>query len=223
MGPRARDGHGQVRTTTATVVVAVLLAVSASACGTGDTSDSSGTRASGTPAQQPAATPDVKSAYAAGYAEGRRLYDSGGKGDAVQEIVWGGCTRRALRAGADADPDRGAWVKGCQDGVGDEPRRPPVRPLTKREPEPQLLKAFRAWARTEGDAASARHARQVVTVELTGPDYDVEVSTDCDSRAEAAKLAGTFVDWWDGDDGMGIARNLVVLDARDRRIATARL
>ncbi|MFG2142119.1 hypothetical protein [Streptomyces sp. NPDC048650] len=58
------------------------------------------------------------------------------------------------------------------------------------------------------------------TVELTGPDYDVEVSTDYSSRAQAQAFAGSFAKWWDADDGNGVARNLVILDAHDLHIAT---
>ncbi|MDT0455956.1 hypothetical protein RM550_09415 [Streptomyces sp. DSM 41527] len=159
-----------------------------------------------------------------GYQEGQKLYDAGGKGAAVREVVGGGCARRSLGAGAEAGQDRGAWVKGCHDGVGDAPRHPPAHPLTKRESDPRLLKDFRAWVRrTEGDTATARHAGRVFTVELTGPDYDVEVSTDYRSRAKAEEFAATFARWWDADDGPGVARSLVILDARDRRIAARRL
>ncbi|WP_176956364.1 hypothetical protein [Streptomyces sp. KS_16] len=49
------------------------------------------------------------------------------------------------------------------------------------------------------------------------------MSTDYRSRAKAEEFAATFARWWDTDDGPGVARNLVILDARDRRIATRRL
>ncbi|WP_407555039.1 hypothetical protein QOM21_34590 [Streptomyces sp. Pv4-95] len=88
---------------------------------------------------------------------------------------------------------------------------------------PQLLADFRAWARAEGDTATARHAARVFTVDLTGPDYDVEVATDHRSRTAAAEFAETFAEWWDKDDGSGVARSLVILDPHDRRIATRRL
>ncbi|MFE3883313.1 hypothetical protein ACFXPQ_10445 [Streptomyces lydicus] len=61
------------------------------------------------------------------------------------------------------------------------------------------------------------------TVELSGADYDVEVSTDYSSRAGAEEFAVAFAQWWDADDGPGVARNLVILDARGRRIATGQL
>ncbi|MFH8569337.1 hypothetical protein [Streptomyces sp. NPDC017993] len=159
----------------------------------------------------------------AGYDQGEKLYDAGGKGAAIREVVWGGCARQALGAGSVADQDRGAWVKGCQDGVTHSPRRPPSHHLTKRTANPRLLKDFRAWARAEGDTAAARRAGRVFTVELTGPEYDVEVSTDHTSRKAAAEFADTFAEWWDGDDGPGVARSLVVLDPQQRRIATMRL
>ncbi len=222
MSPRTGNGHLLRRTAVAGAVVAGFVAVSA--CGTDGTPTSVGARASSPAGERPAALPGFRKAYETGYETGRKLYDAGGKGAAVREVVGGGCARRALDAGAKADQDRGAWVKGCHDGVGDAPRHPPAHPLTKREANPRLLGDFRDWARrTEGDTAAARHAGRVFTVELTGPDYDVEVSTDYRSRAKAEEFAATFARWWDADDGPGVARNLVILDARDRRLATRRL
>lgn len=218
---RTRNGRALRHAAVAAAVVTGFLAVSA--CGTDGAPSSDGARASRPAKERPTASPDFTKAYAAGYEEGEKLYDAGGKGAAVREVVGGGCARRALAAGAGADQDRGAWVKGCQDGVGDAPRHPPAHPLTKRESNQKLLKGFRAWARAQGDTAAARHAGRVFTVELTRRDYDIEVSTDYSSRAEAEKFAGTFVVWWDGDDGPGVARNLVILDPHDRRIATRRL
>lgn len=220
------------------MAVAVTVAVgcvAVSACGTDGipasdgtpTSDvaptSDGARASSPAGERPTVLPDFRKAYEAGYAAGEKLYDAGGKGAAVREVVGGGCARRALEAGAEAERDRGAWVNGCHDGVGDAPRHPPAHPLTKRESNPRLLEDFRAWSRTEGDAATARHAGRVFTVELTGHDYDVEVSTDYSSRAEAEEFAAAFVEWWDADDGPAVARNLVILDARDQSLTTKQL
>lgn len=221
MSPRTGNGHLLRRTVVAAAVAAGF--VTASACGTDGTPASGGSRASSPAGGRPTALPDFKKAYEAGYEEGQKLYAAGGKGAAVREVVGGGCARRALDAGARADRDRGAWVKGCHDGVGDAPRHPPAHPLTRREPNPRLLKDFRAWAQTQGDTATARHAGHVFTVELVGADYDVEVATDYRSRAEAEEFAGTFARWWDADDGPGVARNLVILNARDQRIATERL
>lgn len=197
--------------------------LSVSACGTTRTPSSDATDAARPAEERPAPSSDFLRGYAAGYAQGEKLLDAGGKGAAVREVAGGGCARRALAAGPVADQDRGSWVKGCQDGVGMSPRRPPAHPLSKRQANPQLLECFRAWARAEGDTATARHTVQVFTVELTGPDYDVEVSTDHRSRTEAAEFAGTFAEWWDEDDGPGVARSLVVLDPHDRRMATKRL
>lgn len=222
MSPRTENGYLLRRTAVAATVAAGFVALSA--CGTDGTPASAGARASSPAGERPTALPGFRKAYEVGYNEGQKLYDAGGKGAAVREAVGGGCARRALDAGAKADQDRGAWVKGCHDGVGDAPRHPPAHPLTKRESNPRLLKVFRAWAgRTEGDTATARHAGRVVTVELTGPDYDVEVSTDYRSRAKAEEFAAAFTQWWDTDDGPGAARNLVILDAHGRRIATKRL
>ncbi|MFG2530998.1 hypothetical protein [Streptomyces sp. NPDC048516] len=221
MSPRTGSSHLLRRTVVAAVVAAGCVVVSA--CGTDGTPNPDGARASSPAGERPTALPDFRKAYEAGYAAGEKLYDAGGKGAAVREVVWGGCARRALDAGAKADQDRGAWVKGCHDGVGDAPRHPPPHPLTKRKSNPRLLRDFRAWARTEGGTATARHAGRVFTVELTGQDYDVEVSTDYSSPAEAEEFAAAFAQWWDADDGPGVARSLVILDARDQRIATGRL
>ncbi|MFE0054878.1 hypothetical protein [Streptomyces sp. NPDC059003] len=110
-------------------------------------------------------------------------------------------------------------MKGCHDAVSGEPKDPPTRPMRRRTANPALLKGFRAWACAEGGEALARHADRVFTVELAGSDYDVEVRTDCTSRSQAKNFAGAFVDWWDGDDGRGVARSVLVLDAHNRRIA----
>uniref|UniRef100_UPI00371249C1 hypothetical protein n=1 Tax=Streptomyces sp. NPDC048248 TaxID=3365523 RepID=UPI00371249C1 len=221
MRPRTGNGHVLRHAAVAAAAAAGFLAVSA--CGTHGTPSSDAAPASSPAGERPAASSDFTRAYAAGYEQGKKLYHDGGKGVAVREVVWGGCARRALDAGARADQDRGAWVKGCQDGVSDTPRHPPAHPLTKRESNPRLLKDFRAWVKAEGDTATTRHARSVFTVELVGPDYDVEVSTDYSSRTKAEAFAGTFAQWWDADDGPGVARSLIILDAHDRRIVTKRL
>ncbi|MCZ1006642.1 hypothetical protein [Streptomyces lydicus] len=227
MSPRTGKGHLLRRTAAAAAVAAGFVAVSA--CGTdgtpasADAPTSGGARAASPAGKRPTALPDFRKAYEAGYEAGRTLHDAGGKGAAVREVVGGGCARRALEAGAKAGQDRGSWVKGCHDGVGDAPQHPPARPLTKRELNPRLLEGFQAWARNEGDTATARHAGRVFTVELTRADYDVEVSTDYSSRAEAEEFAAAFAQWWDADDGPGVARNLVILDAGGQRMATEQL
>ncbi|MFD9883180.1 hypothetical protein ACFWZT_17185 [Streptomyces alboflavus] len=194
-----------------------------SACGSGSAPQSAEKRASDSPGRHTDKTPDYKRAYAAGYEEGRKVSDEGGKGAAVREVVHGGCARRAVDAGSRADGDRGSWVKGCQDAVQGAAKQPPTRPLSKKEANTGLLESFRAWARAEGDGVLGRHADQVFTVELTGPDYDVEVRTDYSSRSQANGFARAFADWWDGDDGRGVARHVLVLDGHDRRIAVQAL
>ncbi|MEI5102789.1 hypothetical protein RB200_35045 [Streptomyces sp. PmtG] len=198
-------------------MTAGMLAVSA--CGTDSAPQSADQRVSNSPAQHGEKAPGYKRDYVAGYEAGRKVYDEGGKGAAVREVVHGGCARRALEADARADGDRGSWVKGCQDAVTGAPKEPPTHPMSKREANPVLLKGFRAWARSEGGEVLARHADQLFTVKLTGPDYDVEVRTDYTSGRPAKEFASAFVDWWDGDDGRGVARSVVVLDAHNRRIA----
>ncbi|MFH9068383.1 hypothetical protein [Streptomyces alboflavus] len=194
-----------------------------SACGTDSAPQPTEQRASNSPGQPSDKTPDYRRAYAAGYEEGRKVYDEGGKGAAVREVVHGGCARRALDAGARAEKDRGSWVKGCQDAVQDAPKEPPARAMSKKEANPSLLKDFRAWARAEGDGALGRHADQLFTVKLTGSDYDVEVRTDYTSRSQAKSFARAFADWWDGDDGRGVARSVLILDGHNRRIAVQSL
>ncbi|MFF5856323.1 hypothetical protein ACFY8B_11870 [Streptomyces sp. NPDC012751] len=164
-------------------------------------------------------------AYDAGWRVGRGLYDEGGKGTAVREVVWGGCVRRSLtaRPRAVVDRDRGAWVLGCRQGVGGRPhRRPPARPVTRREPDPELLTAFRSWAARGGAREPAAMAARVVLVHLGDDAYDVELTSSYgtgDARAGAADLADAFVRWWDGDDGdAGVAWNLLVLTRDGERL-----
>lgn len=105
-----------------------------------------------------------------------------------------------------------------------------------RESHPRLLEEFRAWARDGDESRTARHARALATVELTGADteteadtdtdddYDVELKTDLTAEsATAKKLAGLVRTWWDGDDGDAVARDLVLLDARGERLTRTRL
>lgn len=221
MSPREGKRSRQRYATAAAAVAAGLLAVSA--CGADGAPSSPKTHASSEPERQTEPRADFKSAYTAGYDEGLKVLDEGGKGAAVREVVHGGCAHRALKVGAGSDGDRGSWVKGCHDGVSAEPKDPPTHPMSKKRENPALLKDFRTWARAKGDEALASRAQQLDTVTLVGPDYDVEVRTDYTSRGQAKNLARTFVAWWDGDDGDGVARSVVVLDAHNRRIAVQSL
>ncbi|MGW7288045.1 hypothetical protein ACWGH4_21445 [Streptomyces sp. NPDC054847] len=181
---------------------------------------------SSSPAEHSTPTPDFRAAYAAGYKAGKDVFNDGGKGVAVREVLGGGCTRRALEAEENTanTEDRGAWVQGCQDGVSSEPSTPPDQPVTKREANHRFLDDFQAWARDEGNANMADHATGVATVELVDPHFDVEVSTDYSSnKVGAEEFAETFAKWWDGDDGEGVARNLIILDAQGQRIVTMQL
>ncbi|MBW5422510.1 hypothetical protein GKQ77_13200 [Streptomyces sp. BG9H] len=97
-----------------------------------------------------------------------------------------------------------------------------------REPEHRLLEQFRSWARDADESRTARHAQALATVELTGTDkaydYDVEVRTDLPAgSATADDLTALMRTWWDGDDGDGTARDLVLLDVRGDRLAHRRL
>ncbi|MBC2878275.1 MULTISPECIES: hypothetical protein [Streptomyces] len=55
-----------------------------------------------------------ESAYDDGFDTGQDVLEAGGKGSAVREVVWGGCEKRAHKAGT-AYPD--AWTRGCRAGV----------------------------------------------------------------------------------------------------------
>ncbi|MFF7966232.1 hypothetical protein ACFZC3_12820 [Streptomyces sp. NPDC007903] len=168
-------------------------------------------------------------AYEAGWREGIRIFEDGGKGAAVREVVWGGCVRRSLTARPrDAvDQDRGAWVLGCEQGVGGgSDRHPPTGPVTRRAPAPDLLRRFRSWAAAHGEQQPARHAGRVVLVHLGTRDYDVELAgtyTAKSARADVRRLADTFATWWDGDDGDGTAWNLIVTDPTGQRLFTRAL
>jgi len=185
------------------------------------------------PASKPAsesrstAMPAYVAAYRAGYTVGKAVYDSSGKGAAVHETVWGGCTRRALRAGSAAEVDRGAWVQGCLNGVANAPEQIPTGPVTTRTPDAKLLEQFRTWARAKGEGQQVDHTRALIEVQLTEHDYDVEISTDYPAgsgKSESETLAHSFVEWWDGDHGRdGIARNILILGADGKKLTAQRI
>ncbi|MGW1585596.1 hypothetical protein [Streptomyces sp. NPDC002386] len=203
-----------------------LLGVLAVSCGSGV-----GSGAEPEPASSPAgAEHGYASAYDAGWRTGERLFEDGGKGAAVREVVWGGCVRRSLTAGPQdvVGKDRGAWVLGCKQAVmSGTGRHPPARPVTRRESDPRLLARFRSWAAAHGGEQPARHVRRVVLVHLGDRDYDVELTATCTGRnvrADAKRLADTFAAWWDGDDGDGaIAWNLILLGPNGKRLTTRSL
>lgn len=186
-----------------------------------------GTEGSPKKSPSPRATqPAHASAYRAGYTAGKAVYDASGKGAAVRETVWGGCTRRALDAGAPAEQDRGAWVQGCLDGVAAKPQNPPSATVTKRAEDSELLESFRTWARSNGAQEEAQHANRLVTVRLTDSDYDIELATDYSAQAQkqSRTLAQHFVEWWDGDHGKtGVARNVLILGTADKRLLAKRI
>lgn len=216
-----RSGHHHPHRLGVLLASLTLTCLTAAACGT--TNPPTGhSESSSSPAEHSTAAPDFKVAYAAGYKAGKDIYDAGGKGAAVREVVGGGCAHRALEADDAGDMDRGAWVQGCHDGVSNNPKRPPAHAVSRREANGRLLADFKAWARDGGEANAARHVTKVSTVDLVDPDYDVELRTDS-NKAGAEALAAAFADWWDGDDGDGVARNLIVLDAHDQRLAVKRL
>ncbi|MFI5641091.1 hypothetical protein ACIA8H_27280 [Streptomyces goshikiensis] len=179
------------------------------------------------PGPRPSAVPAYVAAYRAGYTEGKAVYDSSGKGAAVRETVWGGCTRRALQAGGAAEEDRGAWVRGCLNGVAHAPEQLPSGPVTTRTPDADMLERFRARARAEGETRQAGHVRVLTIVQLTERDYDVELSTDYPAgsgKPGPESLARRFVEWWDGDHGRdGTARNVLVLGADGKRLTAQRV
>ncbi|MEV5144867.1 hypothetical protein [Streptomyces sp. NPDC052727] len=167
--------------------------------------------------------PAQVAAYDAGWRTGKGIYASGGKGMAIREVVWGGCVRRSLTARPRevVERDRGAWVLGCRQGVSGAPRRPPARPLTRRETDPRLLADFRSWAARHGAQDSAAKATQVVLVHLGDHDYDVELTSAHGPGDRAADLADVFAEWWDGDDGdTGVAWNLLLLTRDGERLLT---
>ncbi|MFJ6478873.1 MULTISPECIES: hypothetical protein [unclassified Streptomyces] len=179
------------------------------------------------PGSRSSAEPAYVVAYRAGHTAGKAVYDTSGKGAAVRETVWGGCTRRALQAGGEAELDRGSWVQGCLAGVADAPERLPTGPVIKRAPDTEMLERFHAWARTKGGAPQVDHARVLAVAQLTTYDYDVELSTDYSAGSgmpEAESLARSFLEWWDGDHGRtGTARNVLVLGADGKRLTAQRI
>ncbi|GAA1430714.1 hypothetical protein GCM10009601_48560 [Streptomyces thermospinosisporus] len=171
--------------------------------------------------------PDYAAAFEAGYIAGKRLYDEGGKGGAVREVN-GGCVRRSLTAMPSAlvARDRGAWVLGCKQGAGNSAPRPPSTPITRRENAPDLRGRFRDWATDNGATDTARHVERVTLVHLGRGEYDVELSTTystADATGAARRLADTFATWWDGDDGDGVAWNLIITDAGGHRLTDRQL
>ncbi|MEU8681476.1 hypothetical protein [Streptomyces sp. NPDC048611] len=169
----------------------------------------------------------ARDAYTAGYNRGRAVRDAGGKGSSVREVVWGGCTRRALSAGQEAEADRGAWVSGCLDGVSENPEHLPSSQVTKRSNDQDLLERFKAWLSDTGKRPITAHVNRLTLVELHRGDYDIELTTDYpatgDDRSTATDLAHSFVTWWDGDDGDGTAWNVVVRGTDGEKLATNRL
>ncbi|MFF1374984.1 hypothetical protein [Streptomyces sp. NPDC058308] len=116
-------------------------------------------------------------------------------------------------------------LSACGTGSAADPAPPEG---SARQAHHRLLQQFRSWARDTGESRTARHARAVFTVRLADSggayDYDVELKTDWPARAERTEeLAGLFRTWWDGDDGDGSARDLVLLDVRGNRLGHTRL
>ncbi|MFH9083752.1 hypothetical protein [Streptomyces sp. NPDC017673] len=202
-------------------LLTLLTLLTVSSCDTGARRPATATRPTA-----PARVAVQVAAYDAGWRTGRGIHDSGGKGAAIREVVWGGCVRRSLTARPRevVDRDRGAWVLGCRHGVSGVPHRRPARPLTRRETAPGLLAGFRSWAARHGAKDSASRASRVVLVHLGDRDYDVELTgayRPGDRAADAADLADAFAEWWDGDDGEGgAAWNLLLLTRDGERLLT---
>ncbi|MER5384581.1 hypothetical protein ABT040_30690 [Streptomyces sp. NPDC002688] len=204
------------------LVVGACLA--ASACGSTDGAARPPAAPSDGTGRPSASAPGHRQAYDAGFAVGRRLFEDGGKGSAVREVN-GGCVRRSLTAKPTAvvDLDRGAWVLGCKQGDGTSAPHPPSGPVTRREPDADLLHRFGSWARENGAAGSARHLTRVTLVHLDAGEYDVELTTTYTAGADgpgARRLARDFVLWWDGDNGTETAWNLLVTDTDGQRLTT---
>ncbi|MGI5255971.1 hypothetical protein [Streptomyces angustmyceticus] len=211
------------------VLAATMLAVLViPACGS-----KSGRPESGELSQRPTHTPAkdkkkaAQDAYTDGYREGQAVREEGGKGSSVREVVWGGCTRRALRAGQKAEADRGAWVSGCRDGVSENARHLPSGQVTKRSQDRDLLQRFHAWLSATGKRSVRAHVTRLTLVELHRGDCDIELTTDYsftgDDGPTVIDLAQSFVKWWDGDDGDGTAWNVVVRGAGGEKLAAKSL
>lgn len=197
---------------------AALLGLISVSCGS---AGSGGSTAPKSPESRATVEHGHEAAYDAGWRAGEQLFEDGGKGAAIREVVWGGCVRRSLTARPHdvVEKDRGAWVLGCKQAVGSgTDRHPPTGRVTRREPDPDLLARFRSWAGANGAKQPARQAGQVVLVHLGDRDYDVELTTaydDTSPKADVKQLADAFATWWDGDDGDSArAWNLIVC-ARD--------
>lgn len=210
-------------------LAATMLAVLAiPACGSESGSPQPG-KSSHRPTHAPAKDKKeaAQDAYTAGYNRGRAVREAGGKGSSVREVVWGGCTRRALSAGQEAEADRGAWVSGCLDGVSENAKHMPNSEVTKRRNDQDLLERFKAWLSDTDKQPMTAHVNRLTLLELHRSDYDIELATDYssagDDRSAATKLAQSFVKWWDGDDGDGTAWNVVVRGTDGEKLATNRL
>ncbi|GES29816.1 hypothetical protein AB0G60_30220 [Streptomyces angustmyceticus] len=209
-------------------LAATMLAVLAiPACGSESGSPESGElpRPTHTPAKDKKKA--AQNAYTAGYQQGQAVREAGGKGSSVREVVWGGCTRRALRAGREAEADRGAWVSGCLDGVSENAKHLPNSQVTKRSDDRDLLERFHAWLSATGKRSMRVHVIRLTLVELHHSDYDIELATDYSpaggDRPTAINLAQSFVKWWDGDDGDGTTWNVVVRGAGGEKLASKSL
>jgi hypothetical protein len=212
---RGRQGmRAPPRPVRLTLAVALLSLITVS-CGSG------GSATSGSPGSRSITGHGYEAAYDAGWREGKQLFEDGGKGAAIREVVWGGCVHRSLTAQPHdiVERDRGAWVLGCKQAVGSETdRHPPTRQVTHRESDPDLLARFRSWAVANGEKQPALHAGRVVLVRLGDRDYDVELATtytSASTKAEVKQLADAFATWWDGDDGDNARAWNLIVSARD--------
>ncbi|MFE3548273.1 hypothetical protein ACFXN2_06350 [Streptomyces kronopolitis] len=210
-------------------IAATMLAVLAiPACGS-EPGSPQPDKSSQRPTQAPAKDKkkDAQDAYTAGYNRGRAVRDAGGKGSSVREVVWGGCTRRALSAGQEAEADRGAWVSGCLDGVSENAKHLPSGQVTKHSNNKDLLERFKARLSGTDNRPTTGHVDRLTLVELHHSDYDIELTTDYsstgDDRSAATGLAQSFAKWWEGDDGDGTAWNVVVRGADGEKLAVRNL
>ncbi|WP_208885019.1 hypothetical protein [Streptomyces sp. PBH53] len=115
---------------------------------------------------------------------------------------------------------------GCKQGVGSSAPHPPEGPVTRREDASDLRGRFRDWAADNGAVDTARHVERVTLVHLGTSEYDVELTTTystTDATSAPRHLADKFATWWDGDDGDGVAWNLIVTDAGGHRLADRHL